>query len=336
MCVDRGRNLGTALRRWACAVSAGAVRQQDGQPDGCARLRTGKRVEHFTGRTTRHELAAQEAERHRRRKYLIGCVPMRIPAGPGRPFRRHTASAACVTGDTLKRSCSVKEAPGHCFTALTPARSRGPPRPSRLDAFGPSGAAPLLSRCPDGNPPRMPVGPSRSSGWTALAERAAESGDTKEHDAMLIPDTDCIISYTRAQAIEDGILFDVTPMAREAGLKYPVALTQAAWALCVVLSPAAERAHNDQTGRLWDVLWMLRVAAKRARAGASEIVFAIRCVTTNVTPSHVARRTRRRWRTRHHRHASRRVVSLPQCAEYRKIASNAPPKHTPASTGAGQ
>ncbi len=107
---------------------------------------------------------------------------------------------------------------------------------------------------------------------------------------MFIPDTDCISSYTRAQAIEDGVLVDVTAMAREAGLKYPVALTRAVWAMCVVLSPAAERACNDQTGRLWDVLWMLWIAAKRARAGTSEIVFAIRCVTTTVTPSHVALR----------------------------------------------
>jgi hypothetical protein len=42
-----------------------------------------------------------------------------------------------------------------------------------------------------------------------------------------------ISSYTRAQAIEDGVLIDASNMAREAGFKWPVALTTAAWADCV-------------------------------------------------------------------------------------------------------
>jgi hypothetical protein len=115
--------------------------------------------------------------------------------------------------------------------------------------------------------------------------------------------------------------------------------TQAAWALCGVLSPAAERAHNDQAGRLWDVLWMLRVAAKRARAGRVRNRLRDSMCHDERYPkpccSSRPRGTRRRWRARHHRHASRRVVSLPQCAENRKTAANAPPRHTPASTGAG-
>ena len=38
-----------------------------------------------------------------------------------------------------------------------------------------------------------------------------------------------IYSYTRAQAIEDGVLIDVTRMAQEAGFKYPVAITASVW-----------------------------------------------------------------------------------------------------------
>jgi hypothetical protein len=37
-----------------------------------------------------------------------------------------------------------------------------------------------------------------------------------------------IHSYSRRQAIADGVLIDVTPTAREAGIKFPVALTAAA------------------------------------------------------------------------------------------------------------
>ena len=38
-----------------------------------------------------------------------------------------------------------------------------------------------------------------------------------------------IYRYTRAQAIEDGVLVDVTETAREAGFRCPVAITHAAW-----------------------------------------------------------------------------------------------------------
>ena len=39
--------------------------------------------------------------------------------------------------------------------------------------------------------------------------------------------------YTRAQALADGALRDVTDLARDAGFRVPVALTAAAWAEAV-------------------------------------------------------------------------------------------------------
>lgn len=38
-----------------------------------------------------------------------------------------------------------------------------------------------------------------------------------------------IHSYSRAQAIEDGVLVDVSSMAKEAGFIWPVAVTAAVW-----------------------------------------------------------------------------------------------------------
>ena len=35
-----------------------------------------------------------------------------------------------------------------------------------------------------------------------------------------------ISSYSRAQAIEDGVLVDVSSVARAAGIKFPVAMTR--------------------------------------------------------------------------------------------------------------
>lgn len=74
-----------------------------------------------------------------------------------------------------------------------------------------------------------------------------------------------VYSYTRSQAIEDGVLIDAGPMAREAGWKIPVALTAAVWADCVAWSvedTGRKMCSQDEAGRLWDVLWMAKVAAR--------------------------------------------------------------------------
>ena len=77
-----------------------------------------------------------------------------------------------------------------------------------------------------------------------------------------LPFGDVIYSYTRAQALEDGVLVDVSAMAKEAGFKYPVAVTAALWAQIQAI-PKRVAAYQDPTGRLWDVLWMCSRAARR-------------------------------------------------------------------------
>jgi len=42
-------------------------------------------------------------------------------------------------------------------------------------------------------------------------------------------DVEITAAYTRDQAIEDGFLVDVSDMAREAGFKWPVAVTRRVW-----------------------------------------------------------------------------------------------------------
>jgi len=69
-----------------------------------------------------------------------------------------------------------------------------------------------------------------------------------------------ISSYTRAQAIEDGVLVDVSEPAREAGFRYPVALTRAAWELAVAVPEGVTL--QDEPGRLLDVLSVLRFAIR--------------------------------------------------------------------------
>lgn len=72
---------------------------------------------------------------------------------------------------------------------------------------------------------------------------------------------DVIYSYSRAQAIEDGVLIDVSETAREAGIKFPVALTSAVWDEYVEV-PFGLRGHQDPKGRLWDIIFMFRMSVK--------------------------------------------------------------------------
>ena len=74
-----------------------------------------------------------------------------------------------------------------------------------------------------------------------------------------------IHAYTRAEAIADGVLIDVTSAAREAGFKVPTAVTAAVFDECIEWTESdAEQssAHQDQKGRLWDVVYL---AAFKAR-----------------------------------------------------------------------
>lgn len=81
-----------------------------------------------------------------------------------------------------------------------------------------------------------------------------------------------IYTYTRTQAIEDGVLVEVSETAREAGFRIPVAMSRGAWENCVAWSEADSKrqTYQDEAGRLWDVLWMCSLAARR---GGQEIRF---------------------------------------------------------------
>ena len=67
-------------------------------------------------------------------------------------------------------------------------------------------------------------------------------------------------TYSRREAIDDGILIDVTDTAKEAGFKMPVAITSTVWAAYVVVPNGVE--GQDEQGRLWDVIMMLRFAIR--------------------------------------------------------------------------
>jgi hypothetical protein len=80
-----------------------------------------------------------------------------------------------------------------------------------------------------------------------------------------------IYVYTRAEAITDGALIDVSEVAAEAGFTIPVAVSAAAWADCVAWDEAVEDRKpeftaQDEAGRLWDVVGMCRFGLRRKAA----------------------------------------------------------------------
>jgi hypothetical protein len=68
--------------------------------------------------------------------------------------------------------------------------------------------------------------------------------------------------YTRAMALADGALVDVSHMAKSAGFRVPVAITAAVWADCVAWDRLQDGPGQDESGRAWDILMLGNVAAR--------------------------------------------------------------------------
>jgi hypothetical protein len=91
-----------------------------------------------------------------------------------------------------------------------------------------------------------------------------------------------IHSYTRAEAIADGTLIDLGAFSfrenltilQESGIKFPTAITRAAYNRAVQEDGRDLPPCQDLSGRMWDLCYMLRLAA---RGGGSEIRFKL-CV----------------------------------------------------------
>jgi len=91
-----------------------------------------------------------------------------------------------------------------------------------------------------------------------------------------------IYSYTRAQAVADGFQVEVTITAREAGVTFPVFITRRVFDSFVAVPPGVT--GQDEAGRLWDILWMLRFAIRRARPGVDRLPVALYVRNDNRAP----------------------------------------------------
>jgi hypothetical protein len=76
-----------------------------------------------------------------------------------------------------------------------------------------------------------------------------------------------IHSYSRAEAIADGELVDVSKQAQEAGITFPTAVTRRVWAELITPDPRSVPMGQSIEGRLWDTVWMLKCAIRLGNGG---------------------------------------------------------------------
>jgi hypothetical protein len=96
------------------------------------------------------------------------------------------------------------------------------------------------------------------------------------------PFGDVIFSYTRSQAVADGVQVEVTKTAQEAGIRFPVFLTRAVYDAYVTV-PLGVTAQ-DEAGRLWDLMTMARFAILRSRPGCDRLPVALYVRNDNRAP----------------------------------------------------
>lgn len=108
-------------------------------------------------------------------------------------------------------------------------------------------------------------------------------------EELVPPEVVYIDVYTRAQAIEDGVLVslaadpELAQLCIDAGFLAPIAMTREVFMDCVELTPAAKRASNDVKGRLWDILMTAGGAVRTQRL--PEVIFSVLVVRDRVRPT---------------------------------------------------
>src|SRR3990167_8878546 len=100
-----------------------------------------------------------------------------------------------------------------------------------------------------------------------------------EQQAGFLDDVPIISSYSRAQAIEDGVLVDVTEYAKADGFKWPTCLTRGLYDAMTHDGKWEDDGKGsevltgvDMPGRFHDLFWMLHLAIKASRGG-DEVYF---------------------------------------------------------------
>jgi hypothetical protein len=129
----------------------------------------------------------------------------------------------------------------------------------------------------EGREPRYFIEPTDTP-WFSVAERnldrasePAEARPIEEGAVMSVEEFfgPPISIYTRAQGIEDGVLVDISEEAVRHGIRFPTAITRAAWDECVEWSDEDNKRKGTMQspiGRLIDVCSMAAFRMRAAKA----------------------------------------------------------------------
>lgn len=134
---------------------------------------------------------------------------------------------------------------------------------AKLVYEGLSRALPSKPRVDDVLPPpdihaEEPSRPNESEAPTSLDEREVAPG--AEPDELLGPHGDepaKRLIVNRQEAIDAGVLIDVTPVAQKIGLTFPVTVTRPLWE--VGIAPTQGLSDDEKANRLRDVLMAFRL-----------------------------------------------------------------------------
>lgn len=92
-------------------------------------------------------------------------------------------------------------------------------------------------------------------------------------DKGMFAGMELVHSYSRQQAIEDGILVDCSELAMEAGFKFPLAVTSTVWHETIEPSEKEVECGQSAAGRLWDMLSVLRYGINACKPGTDILLF---------------------------------------------------------------
>jgi hypothetical protein len=119
-----------------------------------------------------------------------------------------------------------------------------------------------------------------SSKQVSPNEEPAKSTNPQAKQEMFAP---VIFTYTRKQALADGVQVEVSKIAREAGFKIPVFLTHSVYDQYVKIPEGVT--CQDEEGRLWDIVWMLRCAVGGKRSDCHALEFELYVRNSNDKPA---------------------------------------------------
>jgi len=99
---------------------------------------------------------------------------------------------------------------------------------------------------------------------------------------------DVIYSYSRSEAIEDGVLIDITDLAKEAGFRYPVAVSANLYHNVLTPAPSLIPQGQSLEGRIWDMLNVLRASIKPNQDTLSIIFAPIFTMAPDMPPTAIS------------------------------------------------